>query len=111
MSEIQQLLKTSTVVAFQGEQRRIMIVHFVAGFDGVDPRHSPFGFIKDHNRLKVAITRAREYQFLVGDLSFWLHWKENTQHANPYGTAARKILQMTDYVVGHGQVIEWKKVR
>ncbi|KAI7153532.1 hypothetical protein KC349_g8298 [Hortaea werneckii] len=111
VSEIQQLLKTSTVVAFQGEQRRVMIVHFVAGFDGVDPQHSPFRFIKDHNRLNVAITRAREYQFLVGDLSFWLHWKKNTHHANPYGTAVRKILQMTDYVVEHGQVIEWKKVR
>ncbi|KAI7428098.1 hypothetical protein KC336_g5677 [Hortaea werneckii] len=110
VSEIQQLLEASTVVAFQGQQRPIMIVHFVAAFDCAIPEHNPFGFIKDQNRLNVATTRAREYQFLVGNMSHWRYWKENVHVPNKHSTAYKKIFQMIDYIVQRGQVVEWEKV-
>ncbi|GAB1733827.1 hypothetical protein NU195Hw_g9000t1 [Hortaea werneckii] len=111
VSEAQQLLKASSVVAFQGQQRPIMIVHFVAAFDYAIPGHNPFGFIKDQNRLNVATTRAREYQFLVGNMSHWRVWKETVYVPDQHSTAYKKIFGMMDYIVQRGQVIEWRKVR
>ncbi|KAI7510994.1 hypothetical protein KC347_g3810 [Hortaea werneckii] len=106
VSEAQQTLKASTVDAFQGQQRRIMIVHFVAAFNCTIPGHNPFGFIKDQNRLNVATTRAREYQFLVGNMSHWWHWKTEIHVPDQHSTAYKKIFEMIDYKVQRGQVIE-----
>ncbi|KAI6883745.1 hypothetical protein KC360_g4873 [Hortaea werneckii] len=106
VSEAQQTLKASTVDAFQGQQRRIMIVHFVAAFNCTIPGHNPFGFIKDQNRLNVATTRAREYQFLVGNMSHWWHWKTEIHVPDQHSTAYKKIFEMIDYKVQRGQGIE-----
>ncbi|KAI7185129.1 hypothetical protein KC363_g7318 [Hortaea werneckii] len=106
VSEAQQTLKASTVDAFQGQQRRIIVVHFVAAFNCTIPGHNPFGFIKDQNRLNVATTRAREYQFLVGNMSHWWHWKTEIHVLDQHSTAYKKIFEMIDYKVQRGQVIE-----
>ena len=55
-----------TVDAFQGRQKDIIILHFVAASaEGTRLRH-PFGHVRDPRRLCVGLTRAREYQFMFG---------------------------------------------
>jgi AAA domain/DNA helicase ZGRF1-like, N-terminal domain/GRF zinc finger len=52
------LVQVSTVDAFQGAERDIIILSCV--------RTSQLGFIADPNRLNVALTRARRHLFIVG---------------------------------------------
>ncbi|GAB1736924.1 hypothetical protein NU219Hw_g293t2 [Hortaea werneckii] len=110
VSEAQQMLKASTVVALQGEQRRILIVRFEAAFHCAMPEHNPLGFINDQNRLIDRTARARELQFLVGDMCNWRYWRENVYIPNKYSTAYKKTFQMIDHMEQRGQVIEWDKV-
>lgn len=109
--DAQQELKASMVDAFQGQQRRVMIVHFVAAFARKTPLQDPFGFIKDEIRLNVATTRARGCQFLVGYLSHWMKWESAFCTKTNTRKKYTKILDMMDYIVRNKQVIDWKKVR
>ncbi|KAI7485785.1 hypothetical protein KC351_g3736 [Hortaea werneckii] len=111
VSDAQQELKASMVDAFQGQQRRVMIVHFAAAFARETPLQDPFGFIKDETRLNVATTRARECQFLVGYLSHWMKWERTFCTKTNTKKKYTKILDIMNYVVRNKQVIEWKKVR
>lgn len=58
--------EVATVDAFQGRQKDIIILHFVAASENTHIRH-PFGHVKDPRRLYVGLTRAREYQFMFGN--------------------------------------------
>ena len=111
VADAQQELRASTVDAFQGQQRRVMIVHFVAAFPCKTPLQDPFGFIKDETRLNVATTRARECQFLVGNLSHWMKWERTFCTKTNTRKKYTKILDMMEYIVRNRQVIEWGKVR
>lgn len=61
-------VQTSSVNAYQGKQKKVIILHFVAAFD----RPDPFGFVSHANRLCVATTRAEEYLFMFGNRTQWM---------------------------------------
>ncbi|MEP7279520.1 MAG: AAA domain-containing protein [Bacteroidota bacterium] len=55
-------LRTSTIDSFQGQEKEIIILSLVRSND-----EGQIGFLKDYRRMNVAITRARERLFVIGD--------------------------------------------
>jgi superfamily I DNA and/or RNA helicase len=55
-------LRISTVDSFQGQEEENIIVSLVRSND-----EGNIGFLKDYRRMNVAITRARERLFVIGD--------------------------------------------
>jgi len=55
-------LRLSTIDSFQGQEKEIIIVSLVRSNDDSD-----IGFLKDYRRMNVAITRAKEQLFVIGD--------------------------------------------
>lgn len=59
-------VEVSTVNAFQGKEKQIILIHFVVANEG----DNPFGFVSNTNRLCVATTRAKRLQLMFGNLDF-----------------------------------------
>ncbi len=57
-----QQLRISTIDSFQGQEKETIIVSLVRSNDDGD-----IGFLKDYRRMNVAITRAKEQLFVIGD--------------------------------------------
>jgi ATP-dependent RNA/DNA helicase IGHMBP2 len=55
-------LRISTIDSFQGQEKETIIVSLVRSNDDGD-----IGFLKDYRRMNVAITRAKEQLFVIGD--------------------------------------------
>lgn len=55
-------LRISTIDSFQGQEKDTIIVSLVRSNDDGD-----IGFLKDYRRMNVAITRAKEQLFVIGD--------------------------------------------
>jgi ATP-dependent RNA/DNA helicase IGHMBP2 len=55
-------IRCSTIDSFQGQEKENIILSLVRSNDDGD-----IGFLKDYRRLNVAITRAKEQLFVVGD--------------------------------------------
>jgi len=55
-------LRISTIDSFQGQEKEIVILSLVRSNDDGD-----IGFLKDYRRMNVAITRAKEQLFVIGD--------------------------------------------
>ena len=55
-------LRISTIDSFQGQEKTIVILSLVRSNDDGD-----IGFLKDYRRMNVAITRAKEQLFVIGD--------------------------------------------
>ncbi len=55
-------LRISTIDSFQGQEKETIIVSLVRSNDDDD-----IGFLKDYRRMNVAITRAKEQLFVIGD--------------------------------------------
>jgi len=55
-------MRISTIDSFQGQEKEIIILSLVRSNDDGD-----IGFLKDYRRMNVAITRAKEQLFVVGD--------------------------------------------
>jgi len=55
-------LRVSTIDSFQGQEKENIIISLVRSNDDGD-----IGFLKDYRRMNVAITRAKEQLFVVGD--------------------------------------------
>lgn len=56
------LMRISTIDSFQGQEQEIIIVSLVRSNEDGD-----IGFLKDYRRMNVAITRAKEQLFVIGD--------------------------------------------
>ena len=57
-------MRISTIDSFQGQEREVIIISLVrSNSDAV------IGFLKDYRRMNVAITRAKERLFVIGDSS------------------------------------------
>jgi len=56
------LLRISTIDSFQGQEKENIILSLVRSNDDGD-----IGFLKDYRRMNVAITRAKERLFVIGD--------------------------------------------
>ena len=55
-------MRISTIDSFQGQEKEIVILSLVRSNDDGD-----IGFLKDYRRMNVAITRAKEQLFVIGD--------------------------------------------
>ncbi|HKO82088.1 MAG TPA: ATPase, T2SS/T4P/T4SS family, partial [Chitinophagaceae bacterium] len=55
-------MRISTIDSFQGQEKENIIVSLVRSNDDGD-----IGFLKDYRRMNVAITRAKELLFVIGD--------------------------------------------
>ena len=55
-------LRISTIDSFQGQEKENIILSLVRSNDDGD-----IGFLKDYRRMNVAITRAKEQLFVIGD--------------------------------------------
>jgi ATP-dependent RNA/DNA helicase IGHMBP2 len=55
-------LRISTIDSFQGQEKETIIISLVRSNDDGD-----IGFLKDYRRMNVAITRAKEQLFVIGD--------------------------------------------
>lgn len=55
-------VRISTIDSFQGQEKEIIILSLVRSNDD-----SIIGFLKDYRRMNVAITRAKEQLFIIGD--------------------------------------------
>ncbi|MEO6550250.1 MAG: AAA domain-containing protein [Ferruginibacter sp.] len=55
-------LRTSTIDSFQGQEQEVIILSLVRSNDGGE-----IGFLKDYRRMNVAITRAKEQLYVIGD--------------------------------------------
>ena len=55
-------MRISTIDSFQGQEKEIVIISLVRSNDDGD-----IGFLKDYRRMNVAITRAKEQLFVIGD--------------------------------------------
>ena len=57
-------LLVSTIDSFQGQEKEIVILSLVRSND-----ESKIGFLSDYRRMNVALTRAKEQLFVIGDSS------------------------------------------
>jgi superfamily I DNA and/or RNA helicase len=55
-------MRISTIDSFQGQEKEVIILSLVRSND-----ESNIGFLKDYRRMNVAITRAKEHLFVIGD--------------------------------------------
>lgn len=55
-------MRISTIDSFQGQEKEIIILSLVRSNDDGD-----IGFLKDYRRMNVAITRAKEKLYIIGD--------------------------------------------
>ena len=55
-------LRISTIDSFQGQEKQVIILSLVRSNDDGD-----IGFLKDYRRMNVAITRAKEQLYIIGD--------------------------------------------
>jgi ATP-dependent RNA/DNA helicase IGHMBP2 len=55
-------MRISTIDSFQGQEKEIIMLSLVRSNDDGD-----IGFLKDYRRMNVAITRAKEQLFVIGD--------------------------------------------
>ena len=59
---LSKLMRISTIDSFQGQEQDVIILSLVRSNDEGD-----IGFLKDYRRMNVAITRAKEQLFVIGD--------------------------------------------
>ncbi|MEP6952081.1 MAG: AAA domain-containing protein [Ginsengibacter sp.] len=55
-------MRISTIDSFQGQEKEVIILSLVRSNDD-----GGIGFLKDYRRMNVAITRAKEQLFIIGD--------------------------------------------
>lgn len=56
------IMRLSTIDSFQGQEKETIILSLVRSND-----EGEIGFLKDYRRMNVAITRAKEQLFVIGD--------------------------------------------
>jgi len=78
-------LLISTIDSFQGQEKEVVIISLVRSND-----ESKIGFLSDYRRMNVAMTRAKEQLFVIGDSStigndpFYIQFLEYMEKVNGY---------------------------
>jgi len=81
-------LRISTIDSFQGQEREIIVISLVRSNS-----EAVIGFLKDYRRMNVAITRAKERLFVIGDSStigqdpFYASFLEYMERVDGYRSA------------------------
>ena len=78
-------IKISTVDAFQGKEKEVIVISFVRS-----NREGDLGFLEDLRRLNVSITRARSKLVMIGDFS--------TLSSHPVYSSLRSYVLKNGYV-------------
>ncbi len=60
--KLDKAIRVSTIDSFQGQEKEVIIVSLVRSND-----EGEIGFLKDYRRMNVAVTRAKEKLFVIGD--------------------------------------------
>ena len=78
----------STIDSFQGQEKEIILLSLVrSNVDAI------IGFLKDYRRMNVALTRAKEQLFVIGDSTtigqdpFYSKFLEYMEHVGGYKSA------------------------
>lgn len=88
-----------TIDAFQGRQKRNVLVHCVAAFEGGDA----FCFVKRPKRLNVGTTRSQEFQFLFGNIARWKLWEMQIRKVYDH---FRHMAEISQWVDSHEQLTD-----
>ena len=86
--------RISTIDSFQGQEMQVVIVSLVRSND-----EGVIGFLKDYRRMNVALTRAKESLFVIGDSAtigsdpFYRAFLEYTERQGAY----RSVWEFMDY--------------
>lgn len=86
--------RISTIDSFQGQEMPVVIVSLVRSND-----EGVIGFLKDYRRMNVALTRAKESLFVIGDSAtigadpFYRAFLEYTERQGAY----RSVWEFMDY--------------
>lgn len=99
-------VETSTVEAFQGREKEIVLIHFVVASDDEE---NPFRFVSNLNRLCVAATRAKRFQFMFGNTKSWRGWQHKLTSTQK--DKQQEMFQICDWVKKEGQIVYWTRVR
>ena len=99
-------VETSTVEAFIGREKEVILIHFVVANDDEE---NPFGFVSNPKRLCMATTRAKRFQFMFGNIKFWREWQRKPSSRNK-DRRHKEMFQICDWVEQQRQVVEWNRV-
>lgn len=86
--QLESELRTSTIDSFQGQECETVIISLVRSNGDAN-----IGFLKDYRRMNVAMTRAKEQLFIIGDSAtigrdpFYAQFLEYVEQANGYKSA------------------------
>ena len=100
-------VETSTVEAFQGREKEIILIHFVVANDDEE---NPFASVSNPHRLCVATTRAKRFKFMFSNIKFWREWQRKPSSRNK-DKRHKEMFQICDWVQEQRQVVEWSRVR
>jgi len=64
MEQLSNKIRISTIDSFQGQEKEVVILSLVRS-----NQEATIGFLKDYRRMNVALTRAKEQLFVIGDSS------------------------------------------
>ncbi len=87
-------LDINTIDGFQGQESDVVYITLVRS-----NRHQNIGFLKDHRRMNVALTRARQQLIVIGDSatigtdSFYEAFLDYCEKEGSYQTAWAYMLQ------------------
>ncbi|GAB7334586.1 hypothetical protein MBLNU13_g06562t3 [Cladosporium sp. NU13] len=84
----------------------IILIHFVVVNSGEE---NPYGFVSNPNRLCMATTRAKRFQFMFGNLKFCREWQRKPSSKNK-DKRHKEMFQICDWVQEQRQVVEWTRV-
>jgi len=93
--------ETATVDFFQGREKEIIIVHFVAAREATNL----FGFARQFQRLNAAqpaLLRASKHMLLFGN---WHHWQSTRRQWN---NNAKHMGRVMDHIARHNTLVVWK---
>lgn len=70
---------------------------------------NPYGFVSNPNRLCMATTRAKRFQFMFGNLKFCREWQRKPSSKNK-DKRHKEMFQICNWVQEQRQVVEWTRV-
>jgi superfamily I DNA and/or RNA helicase len=96
--ENKHLIKIDTVDSYQGKENKIVILSTIRN----NPRKD-IGFLKSHNRINVAISRAMERLIIIGAVKMW----QDKNEIYPLGAVLKKIIELSalDKAVLHSDLL------
>ena len=96
------IIKVDTIDSYQGKENDIIIVSLVRSNSG-----GRQGYVSSENRANVALSRAKEALFIIGNSDMWRNYNEGSA----FGRVFKYISEHNgkEYSVVNSQLLEAKK--